>query len=148
MINAITKSGTNNYGGSFSGYFRDDRFNAADHVVGEVLPYSNQQWSTTFGGPIKRDRIHFFANYEYEREPKTLVFTTPYPAFNLHLQNTRVEHKAGARLDFQFSPSNRMTVRGQKWNYVLPFDARSTRRPPTPPRRPRPLDSPISCSCP
>ncbi len=142
MINAITKSGTNNYGGSFSGYFRDDRFNAADHVVGEVLPYSNQQWSTTFGGPIKRDRIHFFANYEYEREPQTLVFTTPYPAFNLHLQNTRVEHKAGARLDFQFSPSNRMTVRGQKWSYVLPFNAvnTSTAHPSTAPKATRQSD--------
>jgi hypothetical protein len=142
MINAITKSGTNTYGGTFSGYFRDDRFNAADHVVGEVLPYSNQQWSTTFGGPIKRDRIHFFANYEYEREPQTLVFTTPYPAFNVRLQNTRVEHKAGARLDFQFSPSNRMTVRAQKWNYVLPYNAAntSTAHPSTAPQATRQSD--------
>jgi hypothetical protein len=126
MINAITKSGTNRPAGTFSGYFRDDRFNAADHVVGEVLPYSNQQWSGTFGGPIRRDRVHFFVNYEYEREPNTVVFTTPYPAFNLHLANTRVEHKAGARLDFQFSPATRMTVRAQKWNYVLPYNATNT----------------------
>jgi hypothetical protein len=120
MINAITKSGTNRPVGTFSGYFRDDRFNAADPVVGEVLPYANQQWSATVGGPIRRDRVHFFANYEYEREPNTVVFTTPYPAFNLHLANTRVEHKAGARLDFQFSPALRLTARAQKWNYVLP----------------------------
>ena len=126
MINAITKSGTNTYGGTFSGYFRDDRFNAEDHVVGDVLPYANQQWSTTFGGPITRDRIHFFANYEYEREPGTVVFTTPYPSFNVRLANTRVEHKAGARFDFQFSPSTRMTVRTQKWDYVLPYNATNT----------------------
>ena len=126
MINAITKSGTNTYGGTFSGYFRNDKFAAADHVVGEVLPYSNQQWSTTFGGPVRRDRIHFFANYEYEREPGTVVFATPYPKFNVRLANTRVEHKFGARLDFQFSPSSRMTVRAQKWNYVLPYNATNT----------------------
>ena len=35
-----------------SGYFRDDRFNAKDFIVDRVLPYSNQQISTTFGGPI------------------------------------------------------------------------------------------------
>ena len=39
-----------------------------------VLPYQNQQISTTFGGPIVKDRVHFFGNYEYEREPQVLVF--------------------------------------------------------------------------
>jgi hypothetical protein len=37
VVNAVTKSGTNTYAGSFGGYFRDDRFNAADHIVGRVL---------------------------------------------------------------------------------------------------------------
>ena len=39
MVNAITKSGTNVSAGSFSGYFRDDNFNAADFLAGNVLPY-------------------------------------------------------------------------------------------------------------
>src|SRR5712691_1313911 len=67
QVNAITKSGTNIPAGSFSGYFRDDTFNAADFIAGNVLPYSNQQLSATYGGPILRDRLHYFANYEYER---------------------------------------------------------------------------------
>ena len=45
---------------SFSGFFRDDRFKAADFVTGTVLPYSNQQLSTTIGGPILRNKLHFF----------------------------------------------------------------------------------------
>jgi hypothetical protein len=53
QVNAITKSGTNTPSGSFSGYFRDDRFNAADFVAKEVLPYQNQQLSGTVGGPIR-----------------------------------------------------------------------------------------------
>jgi hypothetical protein len=51
QVNAITKSGANIPAGSFSGYFRDDNFNAADFIAGNVLPYSNQQLSATFGGP-------------------------------------------------------------------------------------------------
>ena len=35
QVNAITKSGTNRYEGSFSGYFRNDRFNAEDPVTGQ-----------------------------------------------------------------------------------------------------------------
>jgi hypothetical protein len=83
QVNAVTKSGTNTPAGTFAGYFRNDRFNAVDYVVGRRLEYSNQQISGTFGGPIRRDRVHFFVNYEYEREPQTSTWTTPYPRFNL-----------------------------------------------------------------
>src|SRR5512138_2431411 len=52
LVNAVTKSGTNSFAGTFAGYFRNDAFNAADFVTNRVLPYSNQQLSGTFGGPI------------------------------------------------------------------------------------------------
>ena len=77
VVNAITKSGTNTPAGTFSGYFRDDSMNAKDFIQDRVLPYANQQLSGTFGGPIRRDRIHFFGNYEYEREPQTVTFNSP-----------------------------------------------------------------------
>ena len=51
QVNAITKSGTNTPSGTFSGYFRDDRFNAEDPIARRVLPYSNKQLSATLGGP-------------------------------------------------------------------------------------------------
>ena len=82
-MNAITKSGTNIVAGTFSGYFRDDKFIAQDFVQNRVLPYQNQQVSATFGGPIMRDRVHFFANYEYEREPQTFSLSSPYPELQL-----------------------------------------------------------------
>jgi hypothetical protein len=121
QVNAVTKSGTNTPSGTFSSYFRDDRFNAADHVVGRVLPYSNQQISGTYGGPIRRDRVHFFANFEYEREPRTSSWRTPYERFNLDLTGTRWERKAGGRLDVQFSNQTRLSVRGNHWRNLLPF---------------------------
>lgn len=126
QVNAITKSGTNAFAGSFSGYFRDDRFNSADFVRRAVLPYSNQQLSSTFGGPIRKDRIHFFANYEYEREPQTYVYTTPYPRFNASLTGTRREHKGGVRTDVQFSPANLLTLRVNAFEGLQPYDPRNT----------------------
>ena len=115
QINAVTKSGTNNYAGSFGAYFRDDRFNAADHIVGYVLPYSNQQVSATHGGPIMRDKFHYFLNYEIEKQDYSTVFTTPFPQFNLQFTEPREEHKAGLRLDYQFTPSFRASLRGAIW---------------------------------
>jgi hypothetical protein len=126
MVNAITKSGTNVFAGSLSGYFRDDNFIAKDFIQDRVLPYQNQQVSTTFGGPITRDRIHFFANYEYEREPQTFSHSSPYPSFNFDLSGTRTESKGGGRLDVQFNPMTRMTIRGNKSLVDMPLDARYT----------------------
>jgi len=126
QVNAITKSGTNTFSGSFAGYFRNDRFNAPDPVVGEVLPYSDTQLSATFGGPIRKDRMHFFANYEWEREPASFAYTTPYPKFNDTLTAPRREDKYAVRLDFQFSPQTRLSVRGGKYANRFPYDPRYT----------------------
>ncbi len=124
QVNAITKSGTNSAAGSFAGYFRDDRFNAKDFIQKKVLPYSDQQLTTTFGGPIKKDRIHYFVNYEYERSPYTRPYTTPYPAFNINLQGTYTEKKGGGRVDVQFSPKTHFTYRQNLQRSWDPYDAR------------------------
>jgi hypothetical protein len=129
QVNAVTKSGTNTPSGSLSGYFRHDRFIAADHVAKRVLPYQDQQLSGTFGGPIRRDKVHLFANYEYEHEPLTLLYTTPYPHFNRDLHRVHAEHKAGLRLDGQFTPGNRLSVRGNRWKYENPSGGGGTSTP-------------------
>ena len=126
QVNAVTKSGTNQYAGTFSGYFRSDKFNAVDPVTQRELPYSNQQLSTTFGGPIQRDRFHFFASFEYEREPQTFVYNTPYPKFNGELTGTRKEYKQLGRVDYQFSPQNRLAVRLSRYDNRYPYDSRYT----------------------
>ena len=72
QVNAITKSGTNQLSGCSGGNFRDSRFNSAESGSG---PSSSRSTTSStarrVGGPILRDRLHFFANYEYEREPRT-----------------------------------------------------------------------------
>ena len=120
VVSAVTKSGTNTPSGTFSGYFRDDRFNAADFIERRVLPYSNQQLSTTFGGPIRKDKVHFFANYEYEREPQTFTFNSPYRSFNIDLSGTRRQDTGGGRLDLQFTPRTRLAVRSTAYHQLLP----------------------------
>jgi Carboxypeptidase regulatory-like domain/TonB dependent receptor len=119
-VNVVTKSGSNTFLGSAQGYFRDQDWNAPDPVVHKVLPYQDQQGVGTFGGPIKEDRIHFFAYYEGERNPQTAVYSTPYPIFNGDITSTNVTNMAGGRLDAEFSPRTRLTLRAATFGFNAP----------------------------
>ena len=123
QINAITKSGTNTFSGSFAGYFRHDSLNAADFIAQEVLPLDNKQFSGTFGGPLLEDRIHFFGYFERETEPRTAVWNTAFPHFNLNLSSSFVDKKGGGRVDAQFTPRIRVTGRTTHWRASDPFAA-------------------------
>jgi len=116
LVNAVTKSGTNTRAGTFGGYFRSDKFNAADFVSQRVLPYSNQQVSGTVGGPIVKDRIHFFGNYGFEREPKTYTYNSQWPTFNIDQHYTNRTHTILGRLDYQFTSATRLSVRGSGYD--------------------------------
>jgi hypothetical protein len=129
IVNAVTKSGTNAFEGTFGGYFRHDKFNSKDFITNQVLPYSNQQVSGTFGGPIRRDRIHFFSSYGYEREPKTYTFTSPYPAFNVNQEFPSRVHTALGRLDYQFTPQTRLAMRVSYFNNIFFAGGGATQHP-------------------
>ncbi|MCD9029777.1 carboxypeptidase regulatory-like domain-containing protein [Luteimonas sp. BDR2-5] len=65
VINAVTKSGTNNFSGSVYGLYRDNDWSGKnDNNVRPVLFDSENTWGVTFGGPIVKDKLFFFANYE------------------------------------------------------------------------------------
>jgi len=119
LVNAISKSGTNSFAGTFASYFRSDTFNAKDFIENRVLPYSNQQVSGTFGGPIVRNRVHFFGSYEYEREPKTFTYNSPYSSFNVEQHFPSRAHKVLGRLDYQFTPQTRLSVRGSGYDNLF-----------------------------
>src|SRR6266853_981014 len=121
QVNAVTKSGTNRVSGSLVGNFRNSNWNAADPVLNRVLPYSNQQISTTLGGPIVESKLHFFANYEYERQPLTSIWQTSYPKFNVELQGIRNVKLGGVRLDHQLSSKTRVMGKFGRSTLSEPF---------------------------
>ncbi len=108
QVNAVTKSGTNNLSGTLVGNFRDSKWNADDPVLNRRLPYKNQQISGTVGGPIMLNKMHFFGNYEYEHQPLTSIWNTPYPAFNITKTGVRSVKLSGIRLDEQLSSKMRL----------------------------------------
>jgi hypothetical protein len=129
QVNAVSKSGTNQLAGLFSGYYRNDRFNAEDHVLGRKRPIDIQQYSMTAGGPILRDRFHFFGNFEYEREPLTSIWNTPFPAFNIELNGKRTAKVGGLRLDYQLSPQMRLMAKVNRSKAFTPFGGGNNNHP-------------------
>ncbi len=139
QINAVTKSGTNAYLGTFGGYFRHDSLNAADNIAknpdgsARTLPFGNEQISVTHGGPLVQDRLHYFANYEFEHQKWSTVFMTPYPEFNLTFTEPRYEYKVGVRIDYQITPNSRIAANTNFWQNDQQldqgFEGSSTRHP-------------------
>jgi len=121
QVNVITKSGTNSLSGLFRTNFQSSRFNAEDPVVHRTLPVSNQQYSTALGGPILRDKLHYYGNFEYERAPLASVWTTPYPAFNIELNGKFSRKIAGVRTDYQVSRNTRLMGRVSGSQSYSPF---------------------------
>ena len=79
-INAITKSGTNDFKGSVYKVYRDqkmvgDRYNRSTNTYTPVLPFSEDTKGFTLGGPIIKDKLFFFVSYE------ELASTKASPAF-------------------------------------------------------------------
>lgn len=70
VVDAVTKSGTNEFHGSVYGTYRDKDM-VGDHPVTDAKfnGFEDEKtWGATFGGPIIKDKLFFFANYEkYER---------------------------------------------------------------------------------
>jgi hypothetical protein len=121
QVNAITKSGGNTLSGLFRGNFRNSKFNAQNPVLNRVEPINNQQLSTTLGGPLVRDKLHYFVNYEYEREPRTSIWNTPYPEFNVDLEGVNNKKLGGVRLDYQLSTNTRLMGKGSAGRLWEPF---------------------------
>jgi hypothetical protein len=130
QVQAISRSGTNDLNGSVYGYFRDDRFNAKDFVAKEVLPFENQQVGGAIGGPIRRDKIHYFASYEYEREPNS-VFTimSQLPNQTFQFDSKETQNSVMGRVDYGLSAQDHLSFRGSYWDFEQPFNLSSTAHP-------------------
>jgi hypothetical protein len=123
QVNVQTKSGTNQFHGTLYGYFRNSDFNASDPVAHKVLPFSDQQFGGTFGGPILKNKLFFFFAYEGERQPNT-IFDVPTGfggqsyTFNNELRtNSYLLHA-----DWLTAAKHRLSVRATGYTWAAPFN--------------------------
>ena len=68
VVNAVIKSGTNVVHGSAFGYFQDSSLTTKDFLATQrnlaKADTSYQRWGGVIGGPLIKDRMHYFASLE------------------------------------------------------------------------------------
>ncbi|MBV9506360.1 MAG: TonB-dependent receptor, partial [Acidobacteriia bacterium] len=91
-VNVVTKSGTNSFHGSAWEFFRNEDLNANDFFenrdgLGKQQILRNNQFGGSIGGPIKKDKLFFFGDYQETRslngvasEGSSTQFLPPLPA--------------------------------------------------------------------
>ena len=81
VVNAVTRSGTNAFHGSVYEFFRNSALDAKNFTDAVRQPYKRNQFGGTLGGPIKKDKMFFFFNYEglHQNLGQSRIDTVPDP---------------------------------------------------------------------
>src|SRR5512135_1050807 len=76
-----TKSGTNQFHGSVFEFFRNTKLDARSFFATSTEKFNLNQFGGSFGGPIKKDKTFFFADYQGKRQRHGIPFlgTVPTP---------------------------------------------------------------------
>jgi hypothetical protein len=118
IINMVTRGGGNQFHGRAYTYFRDDRFNARGHFLPPTAPKPDErtlQAGFAIGGPIVRDRAHFY--FTLEKDHEDIAGQKRFPAAAAPLARdmvgaftVRASNYFG-RGDVQITPRNMVSVR-------------------------------------
>jgi len=87
QINVVSKSGSNDYHGSLFYAVRNDALDARSPFDGPTLPpFTLHQSGAAFGGPIKKNKVFFYANFEDLHQSLGETFTDFVPSASFRAQ--------------------------------------------------------------
>jgi hypothetical protein len=122
-VNVISKSGDNKFHGNSYLYWRDssfaafpalDRLDAIHGIPAEArtsdIPFDREQFGGSFSGPIKKDKLFFFANAEYNNQDSVSLhaFPTSLPGWSGFTGRPFNELLVTGKLDWQMSDKMRL----------------------------------------
>jgi len=92
-VNAVTKNGTNVWSGSAFTFAQNDQLQSRNDIRGNrrTADFDRYQWGFSLGGPIIKDKLHFFTAFDRQDERR--------PAFITDIQNATDEQRFGIRRD-------------------------------------------------
>jgi hypothetical protein len=141
VMNIVTKSGTNDFRGSWFTLFRDDQLNAATETEKRAAAtagtdlikqdYRRYQYGGSFGGPILRDRAHFFGAFERTQQDTFQVVDTKglFPEFDGPQPTPYRENLMTGKVSSNVTPSHYVAVRYGRNTNSQPYGARALSAP-------------------
>ena len=119
VVNAVTKSGTNDVRGRAYYYFQDDSLNATDYFLAlegeENPPSGSKSWGGNAGGPVVRNRAFWFGSIERSAIDNAVSLIYPDEAAPLAVSysdtSTIRAWNTFLRGDVQLSANNHLSVR-------------------------------------
>ncbi|RBQ06950.1 TonB-dependent receptor [Pedobacter miscanthi] len=147
-VTAVTKSGTNTISGSAFGYGRADWLSSSYDIRGikRQNDFSTYQYGFTLGGPIIKDKLHYFVGLDHQKDSRPLIIADingPADEARFRITNSTLQEFVGiarnkygvantpqygsfpkkrgsdaafARLDWQIDEKNLLTVRDNYTN--------------------------------
>src|SRR5216684_3497470 len=85
VFNVISKSGTNQFHGSLYDYFQNDAMNARDYFnrTGAKAKQRFNYFGGAIGGPILKDKMFFYFNYQQLENPNSQISTVSVPTADM-----------------------------------------------------------------
>lgn len=129
VMNIVTKSGTNTYRGSFFELFRDKSLNSITTTEknggADKQDYRRNQFGGSFGGPILRDKIHYFAAAErIQQDTKQVVNTKGlFPGLDGTFDTPFRETLANVKVTANVTPNQYLSVRYGRNQNSQPYGA-------------------------
>lgn len=82
VVTLATRSGSNQWHGNLFEYFRNEALDARNFFAATRPKFRQNQFGGSVGGPIRRDKTHFFVTYERTQQVTggTALWTVPTPA--------------------------------------------------------------------
>lgn len=116
VVSVVTRTGTNDVQGRGFLFHRDESFDAQDPFSkaqgSGQAPYSQQRFGGFIGGPIKKDKMHFFGNYEGVRLDQTAIITSPLvPSDQREVPNNETGDQYFVRTDNRLTDEHSIFVR-------------------------------------
>jgi hypothetical protein len=112
-LSIVTKSGGNELQGSVFGFYRNDSMRNRGALETGKVPYNRGQYGFTLGGPIVKDKTHFFLSGEYIDENNIALFR-PQGAFASQAADIKhpfTQTLGFLSLDHSFSDDQRLTAK-------------------------------------
>src|SRR5687768_12137241 len=137
VVNSVSKSGTNRFRGAAFAFFQDEKLSSLEYFAEkeglEEAPSSQQQYGGVLGGPIVRDKAHFFGSVErilLDSSVTAFIPTRP----DLNRTDTEISRvwNTYLRADHQINTGNTWGLRWLRETSPQPLQIQATTH--TPPR--------------